>query len=66
MSQANYCMKKKTELQHTTVSELSALYYNEGGRRFAQNIYKYPSNITGSEPYWFQCRREIFAQAEHE
>ena len=66
MSQANYCMRQNPELQHTTISELAAISRNEGGRRFVQNIYKYTSNISGSDPYWFQRRRELIAQAEQE
>ena len=31
-----------------------------------QNIYKYTSNITGSDTYWFQSRRESISQAEQE
>ena len=50
MSRSNYCMRKNIELQHTTVAELAALSWNEGGRRFFQNIYKYTSNIMGSDP----------------
>ena len=66
MSQANYCMRKNPDLQHNTVAELAALSWNEGGRRFVKNIYKYTSNFTGSEHYCFQRRREPIAQAEQE
>ena len=45
---------------------MSDLSWNEGGRRFIQNIYKYTSNITGSDPNWFQRRRELTAQSEQE
>ena len=45
---------------------MEALSWNEGGRRFVQNIYKYTSNITGSDPNWFQRRRELTAQSEQE
>jgi hypothetical protein len=66
MSQANFCMRQHPELQHTTVAELAALSRHDGGRDFMQNIYKYTSNISGSDPYWFQRRRELTAQAEQE
>ena len=59
-------MRKNLELQHTTVAELAALSWNEGGRRFFQNIYKYTSNITGNYPNWIQRGREIIAQEEQE
>ena len=45
---------------------MEALSQNEGDRRFGQNIYKYTLNITGGDPYWFQRRRELIAQAEQE
>ena len=51
MSQDNYCMRQNPYLQHTTIEELAALSQNEGDRRFIQNIYKYTSNITGTDPY---------------
>ena len=56
MSQANYCMRQNPELQHTTVTELADLFWNEGGRLFVKNIYKYTSNSTESDPYWFHRR----------
>jgi len=31
-----------------------------------QSIYNYTANIHGSDPYWFQQRRELMAQAEQE
>ena len=30
------------------------------------NIYKYTHNTNGSDPYWFQRRGELIAQAEQE
>ena len=47
-------MRRNSKLQHSTVSELSTLARNEGGRRVRQNIYKCISTITGIDPYWFQ------------
>ena len=66
MSQANFCIRQNPELQHTSISELATLSRNGGSRNFLQSIYKYTSNITGSDPYWFQRRRELIAQAEQE
>ena len=66
VSQANYCMSKNPELKNTTVRELAALSRNVGGTKFVQQIYKYTANISGSDPYWFQRRRELIHQAEQE
>ena len=43
---------------------MAALSRNEGGRGFFQNIYRYTSYIIGSDPYWFQQRREFISQSE--
>ena len=56
-SKANFCMRQNPELQHSNVAYFSTLERHEGGRRFMQNIYKSTSNITGSDPYWFQHKR---------
>jgi len=59
-------MRQHNELRHTTVEELANLLRTNGAQSLVQNIYKYTANIHGNDPYWFQRRREIMAQAEQE
>ena len=66
LSQANFCIRQSVELRQTTVEELIAMSRNPRGREFINQIYKYTANITGSDPYWFQRRREMIAQANQE
>ena len=47
-------MRQNPELRNTTVKEIVTIAWNEGGRSLIQNIYKYNSNISGSDIYWFQ------------
>jgi len=59
-------MRQHQELQYTTVGELANLLRTNGAQTLVQNIYKYTANIHGSDPYWFQRRRELMAQAEQQ
>ena len=56
-------MRRNPELQHSTADAFYTLAGQKGGRRFVQNIYKYNSNITGNDTYWFQLRRGLIYQA---
>ena len=66
LSQANFCMRQSPELRFTTTEELSTLIRNGCVSTLVQQIYKYTANITGSDPYWFQRRRELMAQSNQE
>ena len=67
LNQANYCMSKNEDLKSVTVEELSALARNSlAHSSLVQRIYKYTSNVTGSDPFWFQRRRELVAQSDQE
>ena len=60
-------MSKNDDLKNVTVEELSTLARNNvQNSALVQRIYKYTSNITGSDPFWFQRRRELVAQCDQE
>ena len=59
-------MPQNPELRHTAVEQLATISWNEGGTILIKNIYKYTSNISGSDPYWFRQRRELISQLEKE
>ena len=67
LTQANYCMRKNEDLKSVIVEELLALARNSRVHSsLVQRICKYTSNITGSDPFWFQQRRELVAQCDQE
>jgi len=66
LPQANFCMRQHQELRYSTVEELANLLRTNAAQPLVQSIYKYIANIYGSDPYWFQRRRELMAQAEQE
>ena len=59
-------MKQHDELRYTSVAELAHLTQNGGAYSLLKTIYKYVANILGSDPYWFQCQKELTAQADKE
>ena len=66
LSQANFYMQKNPDLRHSSIQELAIHIRNNGSADYVQRIYKYTPNITGSDPYWFQRRWELTAQANQE
>ena len=64
--EANYCIKQHDELWYTTVAELAHLAWNGGASSLVQNIDNFTANIVRRNPYWFQRRKKLTAQAEQE
>ena len=61
--QSNYCINQHNELWYKTFKELDHLDRNGRASSSVQIIYKYTVNIVGSDPYWFQYRKKLTAQA---
>ena len=59
-------MHQNQDMIHLSVEEPSALLRNFIEDSFAQRVYKYTANITGSYPYWFHKIRKLTAQANQE
>ena len=53
LPQAKYCMQHNPDLRHSSVQGIAKHIRNNGPASYVQYIYKYTSNITGSDPYWF-------------
>ena len=66
LSPAKFFMKQNPDLIHSSIQELATHIWNNGSSAYVQHIYKYASNITGSDPYWFHRRWKLTAQSNQE
>ena len=66
ISQAKFFMQQNLYLRNLSVQELATEILNNVSEAYIKSIYNHTSNITGSDPYWFQRRQELTTQSNQE
>ena len=67
IKQANYCLQQNRDYANYTVDDMLRVAENSNETdELIRRIYKYTANISGSDPFWYQRRRELIAQSNQE